>query len=296
MLCKNLYSLSGPSLYMSTIKKSAAVSKKAPKAVHKPAPSPIKPHVCNRAQTEKAKAQKLDNRSSTDSKDGEEAEDEMKMEVETRSSNRLSSHRLDLMHQLKREGGKKKVDAHWELTKLLLEENPAYTYKPAITAAAVDPKTSMKKSTRKHIIDLGQTSAGIKKVSNVDISCPNGFTNKWATIQETCPWFIDMWDLIAQRPNVIPLALDTVAWTSIVIFSCHCSMTPHISELRQTAQQYQFSPKREISFSGKNEISLVALQNRFPTLLESRETAEWLLRYQLFAVLLPKKVIFHAND
>ncbi|KAF8191114.1 hypothetical protein K438DRAFT_1591553, partial [Mycena galopus ATCC 62051] len=41
----------------------------------------------------------------------------------------------------KKGGGKKKVDAHWELAKLLLEENPAC--EPAITVAAVDPKTRL---------------------------------------------------------------------------------------------------------------------------------------------------------
>ncbi|KAJ7743526.1 hypothetical protein B0H14DRAFT_2406971, partial [Mycena olivaceomarginata] len=95
----------------------------------------------------------------------------------------------------KKGGGKKKVDAHWDLAKLLLDENP--TYEPAITAAAADPKTRltwankiktgwpriMKKTARKHIIDLGQTGAGIKEASDVDMSRPNGFTNKWGA----CP-------------------------------------------------------------------------------------------------------------
>ncbi|KAJ7892478.1 hypothetical protein B0H14DRAFT_3684921 [Mycena olivaceomarginata] len=47
----------------------------------------------------------------------------------------------------------------------------------------------------------------IKEASDVDMSRPNGFTNKWEKIQETCPWFLDMRDLIAQRPNVIPTGL-----------------------------------------------------------------------------------------
>ncbi|KAF7333257.1 hypothetical protein MSAN_02427800 [Mycena sanguinolenta] len=62
----------------------------------------------------------------------------------------------------------------------------------------------MTKTTRKYITEMGETGAGIQSASEIDTSVSNAFTNKWAEISQDCPWFFDMRNLIAQRPNLVP--------------------------------------------------------------------------------------------
>ncbi|KAJ7018602.1 hypothetical protein C8F04DRAFT_1198739 [Mycena alexandri] len=61
--------------------------------------------------------------------------------------------------------------------------------------------------TRGYITEMGQTGAGIKRAAEIDTTKKNLFTTKWAEISAVCPWFFEMRELIAQRPNVIPIGL-----------------------------------------------------------------------------------------
>ncbi|KAF8239258.1 hypothetical protein L208DRAFT_120887 [Tricholoma matsutake] len=45
---------------------------------------------------------------------------------------------------------------------------------------------------RKNFIEeMGQTGAGISREDEIDMELNNEFTNKWAKIKKTCPWFFD---------------------------------------------------------------------------------------------------------
>ncbi|KAJ7451322.1 hypothetical protein FB451DRAFT_1409829 [Mycena latifolia] len=74
-------------------------------------------------------------------------------------------------------GGKPKINAQWDL---------------------------MAKITRAFDNEMGETGAGIKNASEIDMSVENSFTTKWAEILDSCPWYFDMRGLIAQRPNLVP--------------------------------------------------------------------------------------------
>ncbi|KAJ7759920.1 hypothetical protein B0H16DRAFT_1456634 [Mycena metata] len=66
---------------------------------------------------------------------------------------------------------------------------------------------AMSKMTRGYITDMGQTGAGIERAADIDMTKKNSFTTKWEEISASCPWFFDMRDLIAQRPNLVPVGL-----------------------------------------------------------------------------------------
>ncbi|KAJ7473230.1 hypothetical protein FB451DRAFT_1248800 [Mycena latifolia] len=133
-------------------------------------------------------------------------------------------------------GGKTKVSSHWQLAKNLLGDDPRY--KDALAAvktakgrtAAVRHTDSwrsrMAQLTREYIDEMGQTGAGIRSRDDIDTSLQNTFTTKWGMysphqlrestwmlisstdeILSACPWFFDMRDLIAQRPNLVPTGL-----------------------------------------------------------------------------------------
>ncbi|KAJ7081709.1 hypothetical protein C8R44DRAFT_894942 [Mycena epipterygia] len=117
-------------------------------------------------------------------------------------------------------GGKKKVDAQWQLCVLLLGD--ITKYKDAI--AAIDAVNNSKgnlswankmknrlrmmaKTTHDYDAKMGQTGAGIENAAQIDMSATNSFTTKWVEISASCPWFFDMRTLIAQRPNLVPTGL-----------------------------------------------------------------------------------------
>jgi len=79
-----------------------------------------------------------------------------------------------------------------------------------------------------HKKTMGETGAGITRADEIDMTQENHFTNKWCTyltgkdnillcspfsilelavIQETCPWFFKMCELIGERPNIVPSGL-----------------------------------------------------------------------------------------
>jgi hypothetical protein len=84
----------------------------------------------------------------------------------------------------------------------------------------------MAQVTQSYIEEMGKTGARIRSEDEINLDQPNAFTNKWRThkvwchslpvltshwktvaIKETCPWFFEMRDLIAERPNLIPTGL-----------------------------------------------------------------------------------------
>ncbi|KAJ7775672.1 hypothetical protein DFH07DRAFT_952065 [Mycena maculata] len=114
-------------------------------------------------------------------------------------------------------GGKTKVNAQWQLSVLLLGDLPKYK---EVIAACDTPKKQlgyanriknrmrmMAKITHGFNTEMGQTGAGIQHSSEIDMSITNQFTTKWAEISAGCPWFFDMRNLIAQRPNLVPAGL-----------------------------------------------------------------------------------------
>ncbi|KAJ7445024.1 hypothetical protein B0H11DRAFT_2341698 [Mycena galericulata] len=115
-------------------------------------------------------------------------------------------------------GGKPKTTAQFDLFVLLLGEDDKY--KDAVAAAAIGkPKvrlrygnkiknrlSTMAKMTRAFDKEMGETGAGIHKAADINTSVTNSFTTKWE-ISDSCPWFFDMRNLIAQRPNLVPTGL-----------------------------------------------------------------------------------------
>ncbi|KAF8189655.1 hypothetical protein BJ912DRAFT_966029 [Pholiota molesta] len=121
-------------------------------------------------------------------------------------------------------GGNKKRVWQWKLAVEIFQAHPKYKAAFSRTLNCTDAKTASKLQTiwsskiknrltrmasiaREHIATLGQTGEGIRTVEDVDMSRNNEFTNKWSEIIAECPWFLQMRDLIAQRPNIIPVGI-----------------------------------------------------------------------------------------
>ncbi|KAJ7342722.1 hypothetical protein DFH08DRAFT_938129 [Mycena albidolilacea] len=111
-------------------------------------------------------------------------------------------------------GGKSKASAHFDLCKLLLADKEEY--KDILNRADNSPKDktalalkiknrlqAMSRTTRDYITEMGETGTGINNAVQIDMTVCNAFTNKWE-IRKECPWFFDMRNLIAQRPNLVP--------------------------------------------------------------------------------------------
>ncbi|KAJ6473749.1 hypothetical protein C8R45DRAFT_1103433 [Mycena sanguinolenta] len=122
----------------------------------------------------------------------------------------------------KKGGGTPKNVAQFQLCKLLLAGDSRYT--EALAHAEKDAKErsnwstkitnrlrTMSTITRDFMEEMGETGAGINSAEEIDMGVTNAFTNKWAQISSTCPWFFDMRNLIAQRPNVIPTGVGNSA-------------------------------------------------------------------------------------
>ncbi|KAG1753547.1 uncharacterized protein EDB91DRAFT_1242530 [Suillus paluster] len=95
-----------------------------------------------------------------------------------------------------RAGGKTKATYHWALCVILFKEHP--DYKSAFL---------MSKITRKYMDEMGETGAGITREDKINMDVKNSFTTKWAIIKEACPWFFEMYELIAECPNQVPVGL-----------------------------------------------------------------------------------------
>ncbi|KIM82048.1 hypothetical protein PILCRDRAFT_8279 [Piloderma croceum F 1598] len=121
-------------------------------------------------------------------------------------------------------GGKPKTDFHWQLCQILFTNHE--TYGLALCKAeectivkkraawkrtwGIKIKNRLKKMgtiTNGHKKTMGETGAGITRADEIDMTKENHFTNKWAVIQETCPWFFEMRELIGERPNIVPSSL-----------------------------------------------------------------------------------------
>ncbi|KAJ6479784.1 hypothetical protein C8R45DRAFT_1216264 [Mycena sanguinolenta] len=216
--------------------RTTAKSKLAPCQPTTPTAPATKPPSRKRKLTAKAKAQQKANKKNQESSDdsGSDVEDETKArtDIDWKNEPELS---LELIRHVmenanikqalfpapgpnastKDGGGKTKAHAYWLLCKLLLGDDEQY--KEAIEKAENVAKErtcwstkiknrirAMTKTTRKYITEMGETGAGIQSASEIDTSVSNAFTNKWAEISQDYPWFFDMRNLIAQRPNLVP--------------------------------------------------------------------------------------------
>ncbi|KAJ8508237.1 hypothetical protein ONZ45_g9461 [Pleurotus djamor] len=113
-------------------------------------------------------------------------------------------------------GGKRKTEWHWELADTIFADHPNYkeqwtkvlTGRPALQRAwALKIKnrlSSVVKIVRKHREEMGQTGEGIVREDDIDTTASNAFTNKWAEIKVTCPWYWTVKSFIMERPNLVP--------------------------------------------------------------------------------------------
>ncbi|KAJ7099758.1 hypothetical protein C8R44DRAFT_888450 [Mycena epipterygia] len=111
-------------------------------------------------------------------------------------------------------GGKTKSNAQRDLSVLLLGKDAKY--KDALAKCKAPKKqlayankiknrlSTMAKIARAFNNEMGQTGARIDNAAQIDMSVTNSFTTKWAEIYESCPWYFDMRNLIAQHPNLVP--------------------------------------------------------------------------------------------
>ncbi|KAF8056604.1 hypothetical protein FPV67DRAFT_1714403 [Lyophyllum atratum] len=123
-------------------------------------------------------------------------------------------------------GGRSKTDWHWDLAVLVFEAHAKYgpSIQAVVDAQKTNPKTASKlrnawaekiknrlkrmgEITRGYMAEMGETGAGIVRESDIDMTQDNKLTNKWKAIKEICPWFFDMKDLIAERPNLVPTGI-----------------------------------------------------------------------------------------
>ncbi|KAJ7182291.1 hypothetical protein C8R43DRAFT_1115935 [Mycena crocata] len=210
----------------------------------KKTPPPSKPPGRKRQQTEKGKAQKkkLGKKKADDSSD--DSEDEVdELEASSATAIAVDWKNPELSQKLlakiaeskeikqalyppcgpnaatKDGGGQKKVFALWRLANELLGDDDRY--KAALAAAAAGTAKdraawankikgrlrAMARTTQKYTQEMGETGAGIDNADEIDMSVSNPFTNKWAKISDACPWYFDMRNLIAQRPNLVPTGL-----------------------------------------------------------------------------------------
>ncbi|KAG1798342.1 hypothetical protein EV424DRAFT_1352573 [Suillus variegatus] len=59
--------------------------------------------------------------------------------------------------------------------------------------------------------EMGEMGAGITCEDEINMNVKNVFTTKWEIIKEACPWFFEMRELIAERPNQVPVGLGNSA-------------------------------------------------------------------------------------
>ncbi|TFK84662.1 hypothetical protein K466DRAFT_567098 [Polyporus arcularius HHB13444] len=91
-------------------------------------------------------------------------------------------------------GGTAKTDFHVELAKILFTDH-----------------TKLEKQTRKHMIEMEATGAGITREEDLDMSWENELTNVWMVIKKKLPWFWRMKVLICQHPNIISMGVGSSA-------------------------------------------------------------------------------------
>ncbi|KAJ7893560.1 hypothetical protein B0H13DRAFT_2665471 [Mycena leptocephala] len=216
--------------------------KKTPNASAQNPPPPVsKPPARKRVPTVKAKAQQTKNKKGEDdsSDDSAVVEEDPNSSKESKTvdwegdpdlSVRLIAHITEdktIKQSLyppcgpnastKKGGGKPKADAQWKLAVLLLGEMPEFKddieacktakQKSVYVNKIKNRLTVMAKTTRDYNKEMGETGAGIQKAAEIDMNVKNVFTTKWAEISGKCPWYFEMRNLIAQRPNLVPTGL-----------------------------------------------------------------------------------------
>ncbi|KAI0037782.1 hypothetical protein FA95DRAFT_1613888 [Auriscalpium vulgare] len=114
-------------------------------------------------------------------------------------------------------GGQKKRHWHEKVANIIFAAHPKYKDAFALSTTLKAKQkwgekvknrlSRMEKLTRKYIAELGETGAGIERKEDIDWEKPNAFTNKFAQIDAAFPYFFAMRDLIAERPNIVPVGL-----------------------------------------------------------------------------------------
>ncbi|KAA1480072.1 hypothetical protein DENSPDRAFT_887343 [Dentipellis sp. KUC8613] len=118
-------------------------------------------------------------------------------------------------------GGQRKSVAHRELANLMFVDDRDFgvdyakaTTPKLKTAWGLKVKNclaDMEKTCRAFVKEMGETGAGIACEEDINMNVNNSFTNRWQEIKAECPWFFEMRDLIAERPNQIRSGLGNSA-------------------------------------------------------------------------------------
>ncbi|OJT11169.1 hypothetical protein TRAPUB_12326 [Trametes pubescens] len=121
-------------------------------------------------------------------------------------------------------GGKRKADHHWELCKTIFTGHPEYgpTFEAIKSGDAGERRrwSSKIKNRLQRMVTLtvkaknmlGQTGEGIIHESDINMEATSSeFRNKWELVKADCPYFFQMRDLVAQRPNHAPVGLGNSA-------------------------------------------------------------------------------------
>ncbi|KAJ6545773.1 hypothetical protein B0H19DRAFT_1267136 [Mycena capillaripes] len=122
---------------------------------------------------------------------------------------------------IKRAGGLPKTHFYYKVAEACFAEHPLYKdafaidpdQSPALLAQHRKPwiekirnrDNTLKAKARVNIATMGQTGAGLESAE--DIEPGSGIATKWDLIQADSPWFFNMRDLIAARPNLQPVGL-----------------------------------------------------------------------------------------
>ncbi|KAI0045773.1 hypothetical protein FA95DRAFT_1680249 [Auriscalpium vulgare] len=116
----------------------------------------------------------------------------------------------------RKSGGNTKAHWHDVLAKNLFEDHLVYgaayerasskDEKAAWATKIKNRLTALTKTTNKYTEEMGRTGAGLTE-AEIDMSLDNEFVNKWRRIKEDFPWYFNMRDLIADRPNQVPVGL-----------------------------------------------------------------------------------------
>ncbi|KAF8152752.1 hypothetical protein K438DRAFT_1987764 [Mycena galopus ATCC 62051] len=122
---------------------------------------------------------------------------------------------------IKRAGGLPKTHFYYKVAEACFAEHPLYKdafaidldQSPALLAQHRKPwiekirnrDNTLKTKAKVNIATMGQTGAGLESAE--DIEPGSGIATKWDLIQADSPWFFNMRNLIAARPNLQPVGL-----------------------------------------------------------------------------------------
>ncbi|PPR03352.1 hypothetical protein CVT24_012570 [Panaeolus cyanescens] len=112
-----------------------------------------------------------------------------------------------------RGGGKKK--SHWlflvatEIFSTHKQHSKAFKYamETGSKERAKARESCMTEIVKAHSETMGKTGEGVLAEEDIDMSVSNALTNAWSAVKKDCPWYFDMRDLIAERPNAKPTGI-----------------------------------------------------------------------------------------